>query len=419
LKNDLFRKEALDHFGRTDDFKQLLQVTSPAGWLAFLSILIVISIIFSWSIFGTVSTTVSGRGMITFSEGIVEVVSTGGGQVKTILVQVGDIVEQGQTIAILDLPELHSQIEKKKLRIAQEESQFETRKKYESSNLDLRLKYLEQERQSTQNYLASSEMRKEWLREKIAGQQELLEKGLGVKQDVLDTEYDIQQVDAEIDSLKIKLQKHVMEAQQYEQETRKKIHARELELNQLRWDLELLLDKLKHQANVRSPFTGKVLEIRAREGGVVQAGLPIISLESGSLGGQDLSAIAYFSPSNGKKIQPGMKVRVIPDTVKREEFGYILAHVASVSEYPMTYEGVLRQVGNPSLAKQVMDQGAPIAGSLSLQPNPQSSSGFQWSSGEGPPNKIRSGTTCVVEVEVRRQKPITLFQPYLRKVFGM
>jgi HlyD family secretion protein len=46
-------------------------------------------------------------------------------------------------------------------------------------------------------------------------------------------------------------------------------------------------------------------------------------------------------------------------------------------------------------------------------------SGFKWSSENGPPFKVRTGTLGIAEIVVFRQAPITLVIPFLRKSLEM
>ena len=54
---------------------------------------------------------------------------------------------------------------------------------------------------------------------------------------------------------------------------------------------------------------------------------------------------------------------------------------------------------------------------MALSPSDGTESGYVWSSTDGPPLTLQSGTLCGVTVVVRRQAPATLVLPFLKKFF--
>jgi len=46
-------------------------------------------------------------------------------------------------------------------------------------------------------------------------------------------------------------------------------------------------------------------------------------------------------------------------------------------------------------------------------------SGFRWSSSRGPDTIIGPGTLCSAQIVTRKQKPITLVFPFLKKLMGL
>jgi HlyD family secretion protein len=123
--------------------------------------------------------------------------------------------------------------------------------------------------------------------------------------------------------------------------------------------------------------------------------------------------------SGGKKVEPGMKIQVSPATVKRDEFGYIFGQVSWVSPYPATRESMLSILGNEALVKQFSKTMPPIVVHATLLTDPKTPSGLKWSSRQGPPFRITTGTIVSAEVVVREQRPISLVIPYMKKVFGL
>ena len=130
---------------------------------------------------------------------------------------------------------------------------------------------------------------------------------------------------------------------------------------------------------------------------------------------KNLEGIIYVSPVDGKKVKTGMKVEVGPSNVKQEEYGFMLGIVTRVSEFPATPQGMMKTLQNENLVKALSGGGAPIEIRATLIPSSKTFSGYRWSSKNGPPIKIHSGTLCFSSIIVDEQPPITLVIPLLKK----
>ena len=114
-----------------------------------------------------------------------------------------------------------------------------------------------------------------------------------------------------------------------------------------------------------------------------------------------------------------MPLQLSPETVRVDRYGYILGRVEDVGEVPATEGSMMAVVANKSLVAAVSGGGTVlrVAGGLELDaPTP---SGFQWSSSQGPPFGIYSGTLCKARAVTREVRPIELAIPLLKKFFGV
>jgi HlyD family secretion protein len=84
--------------------------------------------------------------------------------------------------------------------------------------------------------------------------------------------------------------------------------------------------------------------------------------------------------------------------------------------FPITEESVINEVGNSDVARMLMQYGGAIEVAIELQPDPDSYSGFQWTS-RGPEKKFSAGTTTMVRVTIEERAPITYLLPILRTWF--
>ena len=127
----------------------------------------------------------------------------------------------------------------------------------------------------------------------------------------------------------------------------------------------------------------------------------------------DLGAIIYVSPMDGRDIRPGMDVQILPSTVKKEEAGYMLGVVASVDEHLSTAQDMLRTLGSDELV-QVLAAGKimPIAVHADLLES-GAGSGYKWTlpGSAARYGKIQSGTLCSADIVTARKRPIDLVLP--------
>lgn len=93
--------------------------------------------------------------------------------------------------------------------------------------------------------------------------------------------------------------------------------------------------------------------------------------------------------------------------------------VETASDYPVTPEGLRRVLRNQRLIEELTGESAPIEVRVTLIEDPETPSGFKWSSSEGPPMKVFSGTICSANVTVETKKPISYVLPLVRKTVGV
>jgi len=162
---------------------------------------------------------------------------------------------------------------------------------------------------------------------------------------------------------------------------------------------------------VVSAYAGRILEIKVDSGSLIERGTPILSLEVMDGGLRDLEVVIYVPAAEGKRVRPGMDVQISPSTVEREVYGFMMGKVISVGEFPATRQGMLRVLGSEELVQALSGAGAPIEIRAHLMLDPQTPSGYAWSSSQGPPLQIDSGTFCTAWIKIRQQRPISLVLP--------
>lgn len=179
-------------------------------------------------------------------------------------------------------------------------------------------------------------------------------------------------------------------------------------------ELQALYDRT---SVIRVSQAGRVTEVAVSEGNFVSPGRTILRLES--LNG-DYEAVVYVSAADGKRIRPGMSVRLAPSTVNPEESGVLMAQVKFVSGYPVTRDYLLSEMGGDErLVDKLLENGSVIEVVVALEKDPSTPSGFRWTSPNGPDVSIESGTLCRATIVLSRARPFTLLLPWLKSRFGL
>ncbi|MEO1365639.1 MAG: NHLP bacteriocin system secretion protein, partial [Acidobacteriota bacterium] len=117
IPRQIFRKVAVERLRSPEQLDQLMQATSPKGWIALLALIGLLGVALFWGFFGSIPTTAAGQGILLRRGGVQAVIATGAGQVEEILVGVGDRLEKGQVMARIRQEGIERQIEEFEARI--------------------------------------------------------------------------------------------------------------------------------------------------------------------------------------------------------------------------------------------------------------------------------------------------------------
>ena len=70
MQTSVFRKSSLEQLSSPEQLDQLMRVATPKGWVVLFALLALIGVAIVWGIFGSVSVTVQGNGILMKSGGI-------------------------------------------------------------------------------------------------------------------------------------------------------------------------------------------------------------------------------------------------------------------------------------------------------------------------------------------------------------
>jgi HlyD family secretion protein len=412
----IFRKVALERLSSPEQLDQLMQVTSPRGWLALGAFGALLLTALGWSVLGSIPTDATGEGILLRQGGVSSLVAAEAGQVEELLVAVGDVIAKGQVVARVRQEELLRQIQDSRDKLAGVRSEYQDLLRYAGEQGRLRDRDLAQQRSNLEQTIKAGEREVELARDRVAADRDLLKDGLVTKQTFLASEQRLNEAQDRLATARLDLNGLELKRLDAEQQVDQQLEARQKEIRDLELELRERQARLAETARVVSPNAGRVLEVLADRGDVVSPGTAILNLEVVS---KDLVAVLFVPASSGKRVRPGMRVRVSPSTVKREEFGSLLGKVVWAAEFPSTARGMARVLGNEALVEKLMKEGPPIQVNVALERDPATPTGYRWSSSTGPSVEITSGTLASGSVVIRQERPIHLIIPKVREKLGL
>ena len=158
---------------------------------------------------------------------------------------------------------------------------------------------------------------------------------------------------------------------------------------------------------IRSLFNGTVDKIFVRNGQFISAGTPICSVRL-TEGREDLTGVFYIPLDKGKRVEVGQSIQLAPNGVDVSLSGSLIGVVRSVSEYPVSLQAVNYELANPELSNFIMTvfKQAVMEVKFDLVKDPNSESGYLWTSFIGEHKKITPGSFCTGSIIIDRRPPI-------------
>lgn len=410
MSEGLFRKASIDKVSSPEQLDLLMRVTAPAGWIALVAVGVMLIAVGVWSVLGSIPDLVTAGGTLFRGERLYDVKATMGGHIVALSVQPDSMVVAGQTIAKLQREQESSeQVQATKEQMTAVDAQIQADKDQLAANSVNIAKY--------RSAIARSKDQLDQLRRQYELQKQLVDQGIKAPKDL----YAIKQ---QMDEMQGAIESNESEIQQLQAKA-VSIQA-DIETTQSR---SLLTQAgLKSTTEVKSPESGRVVEVIKSTGDTVAEGEPLIRIERRDTGdarteqvcGGDVHALVYVSAALAGKVKKGQFVRVSPSDVKKEEYGFVFGTVERVASYPSSTADMTEKLKNDQLVRQFMAGGPAFEVRVCLERDPNNKvNPFKWSSSQGPPKGTDAGTTCSVSIVVDEKKPYTYVIPAVRRAAGL
>ena len=413
----LFRSAALKQLNSPDDLDRLVRVTRPIGWVAGLALALMIAAVIGWSLVGRLPTRVSGDGLVLPQGGrVVEMQARGSGILSELSVHVGDQVEVGQVIGRLGSTESERELSAVRKELEERRRDLSLTLVAAQSEARLRAESLRRQRDTIELRIQTARGRETTLQERLATTQQLYRERLVTRAQVIGTQNELQAVQQELSNAgsdAARLGSDELELQRVADE---RLRERQRAVDDTARRAEELAANLSDQLTLRAPSAGTVLEVRTQPGSLVRPGQEIMALNQ-SNGTKEI--VSFVSSANGRRVRPGMEVRIALASARREEVGTLEGEVASVSQFPLSFEAINTIIGNDDLARTFIKAGPPFLVRIKLRPDAASISGYRWTSRRGDLVPVSSGIPAHVEIVTELRRPISLVIPALRELLGV
>jgi HlyD family secretion protein len=418
MSSELFRKSALQKLSSPEQLDQLISITSPRAWIALgtLGGLLIAALL--WGIFGSVPTKTAGQGILLKKGGVSNVVATGSGILTGLdALKSGDTVNKGQVIGHIAQPVLEQEIRHAEQSLNDLGKERDRIARFVDNDLQLQKQSLVQQQSVYRQALQAKQEQIRSLEVTLGNQDGLRKDGLITQQKYQETRQRIYAAQQEFENTQNQLQQLKIQELNLKNQHQERMQAIEDKILDAESRLKDLHARLDVASRIVSPYTGKVVEAIAAVGDMMRENAPVLSVEFEE---RNLEAVIYLPPqSEIKRVRPGTPVQISPDTAKREEYGFMLGQVASISKFPATPQGMMALLNNEGLVRMLSQQGAPIAVYVDVLPDPETVSRYRWSSRAGASVEVSSGTLCTASILIREQAPITLVIPLLKRFLGV
>jgi HlyD family secretion protein len=412
-----FRAAALDRAASPEQFDHLVVITKPSDWIwaAVICLLLVAAII--WGIVGRIPTRVSGEGiLISNGDRVVDAVSAAAGRLASVSVAVGDHVAKGQPIARIVQTDIEQKHSEAVAVLGEKQREYAVLAARVQSELVVKSQNFAKLEDALNQVIRATTQRVQFLTVDVRNLEDLLAKGFTTRKNVSDRREELTSAQQRLDDTRNQILKLRADKTDLETQRDRELRQSQFSLNEAERQVSATEESLSQNTQVISPIEGRVVEVKISTGSVLAVGTAVVEIESE---GNKLEAMIYIPPDQGKRIKPGMQVQLEPSTVKREEFGMMLGIVETVSDFPMTPQGMTAVLHNETLVTRFSHDGAPYAAKVVLEQDASTTTGYRWAVGNGPNLRLTSGTLTRAEITTRHQRPLDLVIPLIRHLTGI
>ncbi len=445
------------------------------GWLLLVALAVLASVSIYWAFTAQIPVTVQSQGILLYPTGVSNIEANYSGIAKQVLVARGELVQAGEVLIELNLPDLKMEIEKAETalmsksklneeaasasekRLSDEKELAAKRQASKTDAIATIQQLIESNLRVSQTSIATQEVEitkattrsQEFLNQlksqrvrlqdsvdrKLATQSELTfldneildatnrlslleERRNGLELQKLKTDQTLADLKRRVAELKLADSEIATGLFRLQRTISAELVSREAEIQastEILENLRLQYDSLRF---VRAPRSGIVIELPIAVGQTVSGGevIATIANKPTTEEEQPLHVISFFPLALGKQVNLADAAFITPTTIQRERFGSIEAEVDLVYSLPVSAGEAIHTIGNQEVLRPFFNHGGLLGIQAKLLTKEDGS--LAWTGDNTPPTPT-AGTTVAVRIVVERRKPISYLLPFLnRSVFG-
>jgi HlyD family secretion protein len=364
------------------------------------------------------------------SESLLQVTAPATGRLGKVAVTVGSTIHAGDVLAEIDQKELGDEVASATAELARLREEDERMSQLDQDEARSKA---EAEGELERALVRSLELDRSRLathRRILAGDKNLKARRMVSDTDALKSQAEADEVESSVAAASARLHQIAYDRVRDETSRRRASLKRKLAVREAETRLALLRARFERDTRIVSPHAGKVVDLLITAHAAVQMGTTAALLRPVDTAPGALEVIVFVPAGLGKKVRVGDAVEVAPDTIRRQEHGFIRGEIRSVSEMPCTDQSMLAELKNPALVSSFIElyRGQvllTIHGSLQEAPATSADgtraqlNRLQWSSSSGAYQPVSTGTLCSTSIVVERRPLIALAMPWFKGLIGI
>jgi HlyD family secretion protein len=422
-------------------FEQLdavLQIVSVRSWCV---LAVIFFMLLSFGVFSCVYKAplkVDGRGIILSKyhgddAPLQQVTAPATGRLKRVLVKIGAEVDAGQALAEIDQSDLWDQFDEADAELANLIQDDRVFSELDDAEALLRARALAKLEDTLLHNLTLDERRLLRHRGILSVDRDLQRKRYINDLDAQKNQTEADAVESAIGDIRAKLDELKFNQREDINKRQKEKARRTLDIEKAKTKLALISNRLERDTRLVSAYRGTVIDLMITEHALVEKGAVAALLRPEGPVDPPMEAIVFVPAGLGKKIQESDEVEVSPDTIRRQEHGFVHGVVSKISELPATEAAMLAELKHKNLVSSFAGQYSGqvllfIHVDLKEEPGAREparvarlriKNRLAWSSSSGARQNVSTGTLCAASIVVERQPLIVLAFPWVKKLVGI
>jgi multidrug resistance efflux pump len=176
--------------------------------------------------------------------------------------------------------------------------------------------------------------------------------------------------------------------------------------------------KAEEKIEIIAHADGLIAEISAYPGSFVSQGETVAIMTEQGDPRKDLELTGFVSSLVGKRLKPGMPVKIRPSITNARSDGELLGVLKSVAKLPASKAAILSLLKVPELAKFIQKkiEAEPFLVMISLTQDDAHESGYAWT-GPGLKNILDSGVIAEFSVTFAKERLLAFLWPSFYRLF--